>query len=138
LHVSGKARSKTKDPIQQEGGGGRGTSWVAQTENGSPLRLLTLIDEYTRQYLAIPVAWSIRAVDVIELVEQAMERHGVPGHIRSDNGPEWIAYAIEDWMKRRQIGSLYINPGSLNLKPEQAFARRARSYSYPEAMGSPF
>jgi transposase InsO family protein len=83
-----------------------------QTENGSPLRLLTLIDEYTRQCLAIHVAWSIRAVDVIGVVEEAMKRYGVPEHIRSDNGPELIAYAIEDWMKRRRIGSLYINPGS--------------------------
>jgi transposase InsO family protein len=83
-----------------------------QTENGSSLRLLTLIDEYSRQCLAIHVAWSIRAVDVITVVESAMERYGVPEHIRSDNGPEFIAYAIADWMKARQIGSLYIKPGS--------------------------
>jgi len=83
-----------------------------QTESGSSLRLLTLIDEYTRQCLAIHMAWSIRAVDVITVVEAAMERYGVPEHIRSDNGPEFIAYAIQDWMKQREIKSLYIKPGS--------------------------
>lgn len=83
-----------------------------QTEAGSKLRILTLLDEYTRQCLAIHVAWSIRAVNVITVVEAAMEHYGVPRHIRSDNGPEFIAYAIEDWMKANAIGSLYIKPGS--------------------------
>lgn len=83
-----------------------------QTENGSGLRMLTLLDEYTRQCLAIHVGWSIRAVDVLAVVEAAMERHGVPGHIRSDNGPEFIAYKIQDWMKEKEIKSLNIKPGS--------------------------
>lgn len=83
-----------------------------QTEDGSPLRLLTLIDEYTRQCLAIHVAWSIRAVDVIAVVEAAMERYGKPEHIRSDNGPEFIAYAIGDWVKEQEIKTIYIKPGS--------------------------
>ena len=83
-----------------------------QTENGSKLRMLTLIDEYTRVCLAIHVEWSIRAVDVITVVEAAIERYGVPEHIRSDNGPEFIAYAIQDWVKSREIKTLYIKPGS--------------------------
>lgn len=83
-----------------------------QTENGSKLRILTLIDEYTRQCLAIHVAWSIRAVDVIAVVEAAMEIYGVPEHIRSDNGPEFIAYAIQDWLENRKIKTIYIKPGS--------------------------
>lgn len=83
-----------------------------QSERGSKLRMLTLIDEYTRQCLAIHVAWSIRAVDVITVVEAAMVRYGKPEHIRSDNGPEFIAYAIQDWMKESQIETLYIQPGS--------------------------
>lgn len=83
-----------------------------QTENGTRFRILTLLDEYTRQCLAIHAAWSIRAVDAITVVEAAMERYGVPEHIRSDNGPEFIAYAIQDWLKERQIKSLYIKPGS--------------------------
>jgi putative transposase len=83
-----------------------------QTENGSRFRILTLIDEYTRRCLATHVAWSIRAVDVITVVEAAMERYGVPEHVRSDNGPEFIAYAIRDWLQERQVKAIYIKPGS--------------------------
>ena len=83
-----------------------------QTERGGKLRLLTLIDEYTRQCLAIHVAWSIRAVDVITVVEVAMARYGKPAHIRSDNGPEFIAYAIGDWLEKNKIETIYIRPGS--------------------------
>ena len=83
-----------------------------QTERGSKLRMLTLLDEYTRQCLAVHVAWSIRAVDVITVVEAAMARHGKPQHIRSDNGPEFIAYAIGDWLQENKIETIYIRPGS--------------------------
>ena len=83
-----------------------------QLENGSSVRMLTLIDEHTRQCLAIHAAWSIRAVDVITVVEAAMERYGMPEHIRSDNGPEFIAYAIKDWLEEKKIKTLYIKPGS--------------------------
>jgi transposase InsO family protein len=83
-----------------------------QTERGSKLRMLTLIDEYTRQCLAVHVAWSIRAADVITVVEAAMARHGKPQHIRSDNGPEFIAYAIGDWLQENKIETIYIRPGS--------------------------
>jgi transposase InsO family protein len=62
--------------------------------------------------LATHAAWSIRAVDVITVVEAAMARHGRPGHIRSDNGPEFIAYAIRDWLRAKQVGTIYITPGS--------------------------
>lgn len=83
-----------------------------QTENGSRFRILTLLDEHTRQCLALHVAWSIRAVDAITVLEAAIARYGAPEHLRSDNGPEFIAYAIQDWLKERQIKTLYIRPGS--------------------------
>ncbi|HYE31631.1 MAG TPA: IS3 family transposase [Methylomirabilota bacterium] len=83
-----------------------------QTERGTRFRVLTLIDEFTRECLAVHVAWSIRAVDVITVVEAAMERFGVPGHLRSDNGPEFIAYAIQDWLKSKGVKTIYITPGS--------------------------
>lgn len=83
-----------------------------QTESGSSLRLLTLIDEYTRQCLAIYVAWSIRAIDVIKVVEEAMKRYGVPEHIRSDNGTEFIAYKVQDWLQEKDVKTIYIKPGS--------------------------
>ena len=83
-----------------------------QTEHGTRFRILTLIDEYTKELLALHAGWSIRARDVIDVVEGAIAKSGCPEHIRSDNGPEFIAYAIEDWMKRCGIQSLYIKPGS--------------------------
>ena len=83
-----------------------------QTENGTRFRLLTLIDEHTRECLAVPVDWSIRAVDVITVVEAAMTRYGVPTHLRSDNGPEFIAYAIQDWLAQKAVKTIYITPGA--------------------------
>jgi transposase InsO family protein len=64
--------------------------------------MLTLIDEFTRECLAMHIAWSIRAVDVITVIEGAIERYGTPEHIRSDNGPEFIAYAIQDWLQENR------------------------------------
>ncbi len=83
-----------------------------QTENGTRFRMLTLIDEHTRECLTVQVEWSIRAVDVIAIVEAAMTRHGLPAHLRSDNGPEFIAYAIQDWLKEKNVKTIYITPGS--------------------------
>ena len=81
-------------------------------ERGTRLRVLTLLDEHTRECLAVHVAWSIRVADVIRVVAAAMERHGVPGHLRSDNGPEFIAYAVQEWLKSKGVKTLYITPGS--------------------------
>jgi transposase InsO family protein len=69
-----------------------------QTEAGSALRILTLIDEYTKQCLAIEVGRSIRPVDAIRVLDGAIEPYSQPEHIRSDNGPEFIAEAIRQWM----------------------------------------
>ena len=80
-----------------------------QTERGQRFRMLTLLDEHTRECLAIHVAWSIRAMDVIQVVVKAMNRHGAPEHVRSDNGSEFIAYALRDWLAGKTI---YIRPGS--------------------------
>ncbi len=70
------------------------------------------MDEYTRKCLAIHPGWSIGAVDAITVIEAAIERYGAPEHLRSDNGPEFIAYAIQDWMKQREVKTFYIRPGS--------------------------
>jgi transposase InsO family protein len=83
-----------------------------QTEKGTRFRVLTLIDEHTRQCLATHVDWSIRAVDVIRVVAAAMTRYDRPRHLRSDNGPEFIAYAIQDWLKEKNVKTIYITPGS--------------------------
>jgi hypothetical protein len=70
-------------------------------------------DEHTRQCLAIHPGWSIRAIDVITVVEAGIARYGVPEQLRSDNGPEFIAYGIQCWLKAQRIKTLYIKPGSL-------------------------
>ena len=83
-----------------------------QTENGTRFRVLTLIDEHTRECRAAHVDWSIRAVDVITVVAAAMARYGRPSHLRSDNGPEFIAYALQDWLRDKHVKTIYITPGS--------------------------
>lgn len=95
----------------------RGDVWswdfvTDQTENGGQFRILTLIDEYTRECHTTKCGRSIRAADVISAIAQAIAHHGAPGHIRSDNGPEFIAYAVQDWLKEKEIEILYIKPGS--------------------------
>jgi len=82
------------------------------TEQGRSLRILTLIDEYTKECLAIHIGYSIRAVDAITVLEAAIERYCTPKHLRSDSGPEFIAQAIQDWLKSQSIRSAYIQPGA--------------------------
>ena len=106
----GTARGQA--PAREPAAAGRELGFVEdQTENGTRFRILTLLDEHTRQCLAMHAAWSIRAVDAITVIEAAIARYGAPEHLRSDNGPEFIAYAIQDWLKERQIKTLYIRPG---------------------------
>jgi len=83
-----------------------------QTEDGRKLKFLTVLDEYTRESLAIEVDRSIRAKDVISVLEYLFMVRGVPQYIRSDNGPEFIADAIKNWLRASQVGTLYIEPGS--------------------------
>ena len=71
-----------------------------------------MIDQDSRRCLAIHVGWSIRAVNVIAVVEAAMKDHGKAERIRRDNGPEFIAHAIGDWLEAGHIGTIYITPGS--------------------------
>ena len=70
----------------------------ARTHDGRKLRLLTLIDEYTRRCLAIQVARRQNAFSVIEALAEAMLAHGLPAHIRSDNGPEMTARVVREWL----------------------------------------
>lgn len=74
--------------------------------------MLTLLDEHTRQCLTTYVAWPIRVTDVAREVARAIARHGAPEYIRSDNGPEFVAYAMQDWLEQKHIQTLYIKPGS--------------------------
>jgi len=85
---------------------------LVRTRDGRAVRLLTVIDEYTRECLAIRADRHIRSSDVIETLAEAMVTRGVPDHIRSDNGPEFRATAIREWPGKVGAKTLYIEPGS--------------------------
>jgi len=83
-----------------------------RTERGGKLRILAIIDEYTRECLAIRVAPSIPASAVVRVLEWLFLTRGVPKHIRSDNGPEFVARAVCQWLEESGCQTLFINPGS--------------------------
>lgn len=74
--------------------------------------MLTVIDEYTRECLAIDVARRLKSDDVLERLAWLMATRGVPGHIHSDNGAEFTSKAVRDWLGRVGVKTLYIEPGS--------------------------
>jgi len=79
--------------------------------NGQTLKCLTVIDEFTRECLAIDVAGSIRSARVIEVLTKLVSLHGAPRYMRSDNGPEFVARAIVRWLHQADIETAYIDPG---------------------------
>src|SRR3954462_2959043 len=79
--------------------------------DGRTLKCLTVIDEFTRECLAIDVAGGIRSGRVIEVLAQLVSVHGAPRHLRSDNGPEFVARAILRWLQAAHIETAYIHPG---------------------------
>ena len=84
----------------------------ARTHDGRTLRLLTLIDEYTRECLAIRGARRRGSAEVLETLADVMLGHGIPEYLRSDNGPEFIAKELRQWLAQLGTGTLYIEPGS--------------------------
>jgi putative transposase len=84
----------------------------ARTERGGKLRMLCVLDEYTRECLTIQVERSMSSRQVINVLDWLFFLRGSPSHVRSDNGPEFIAYAIQTWLRDRQCQTLYITPGS--------------------------
>ena len=83
-----------------------------RTGDGRAVRLLTVIDEYPRECLAIRAGRSIRSSEAIETLADLMTGKGVPEHIRSDNGPEFTARAVREWLANVGAGARYIEPGS--------------------------
>jgi putative transposase len=113
----------------------------ARTHDGRKFRM-TVIDEFTRECLAILVARRLRADDVLACVADLFIVHGVPDHIRSDNGPEFAAEAARSWLGRLGVGTLFIEPGSpwengycasFNGKLSDELLERAIFYSLREA-----
>jgi len=80
--------------------------------NGQKLKILVVVDEYTRECLALEVAASIRAHHLIDTLGRLMTLHGRPKFIRSDNGPEFTAHALIKWLTDNDIGPAFIKPGS--------------------------
>ena len=83
-----------------------------RTREGRPLKFLTVVDEFTRQCLAIEVARKQSSRDVLRMLAALMLRHGIPKHIRSDNGPEFVAKAVREWLSRLGVETVFIEPGS--------------------------
>lgn len=79
--------------------------------NGQQLKCLTVIDEYTREALAIDVAGSIRSTRVIEVLAKLLSVHGAPKYLRSDNGSEFLSRAILRWLTHQSIETALIDPG---------------------------
>ena len=79
--------------------------------NGQQLKCLTVIDEWTRECLAIEVSGSIRSRDVIDVLARLISVHGTPRHLRSDNGPEFVSRAILKWLHTSSIDTAAIDPG---------------------------
>lgn len=85
---------------------------MERTHDGRVLKILVLIDEHTRQCLALHVARQIRSNDVIDVLAEAMVEHGVPAYLRSDNGPEMVAKNLRRWLAAVDAQTLYIEPRS--------------------------
>jgi putative transposase len=82
------------------------------TQDGNPFRILNVMDEYTRECLAVKVARSLTHKDVLEVLTQLFCERGVPVHLRSDNGSEFTAKKVRTWLSRLEVKPLFIEPGS--------------------------
>lgn len=83
-----------------------------RTEDGRPLKILSIVDECTRECVALEVGRRCNSAKLIEVLIDLFLIRGVPQYLRSDNGPEFIAKVIKGWLARSQVGPLYVEPGS--------------------------
>jgi putative transposase len=83
-----------------------------RTHDGRKYRMLNVIDEFTHECLVIRVSRKLKAVDVIDVLSDLFILRGVPGHVRSDNGPEFVAKAVQEWIMAVGARTAYIAPGS--------------------------
>lgn len=98
-----------------------------RTEDGRRLKLLPIVDEFTRECLTIEVERNMTAQDVMATLRYLFELRGAPAYLRSDNGPEFIAQAVRAWLAETQVGTLYIEPGSPWENPySESFNSRLR------------
>jgi len=83
-----------------------------RTADGRPLKWLSVVDEYTRECLVLEVRRGLTAAAVVGVLAELVRRRGAPRHVRSDNGPEFIAKAIRAWLAGEAVGPLYVAPGA--------------------------
>ena len=83
-----------------------------RTHNGRKFRMLNVIDEFTRECIAIRIDRKLKATDVIDVLSDLFILRGVPGHVRSDNGPEFVARAVREWIAAVGAKTAFIEPGS--------------------------
>ncbi len=83
-----------------------------RTEKNRKLRMLVVIDEFTRESLAIEVAWSFKSQHVIEVLQYLFAVRGAPDNLRSDNGPEFVARAVTRWLDQAHVKTLFVAKGS--------------------------
>ena len=83
-----------------------------RTKDGRAFRMLTVIDEYSRECLAIVTKRKLKSGDVLEALEELFIKHGMPDHIRSDNGAEFTAKAVRSWLEKMGVTNLFIEPAS--------------------------
>jgi len=83
-----------------------------RTSDGRPIRMLTIIDEYTRECLSIHIQRQIKAPEVLYKLSELFIKKGIPDHIRSDNGSEFTAKSVRSWLERLGVKTLFIEPGS--------------------------
>jgi Integrase core domain len=106
---------------------------TAMTHDGRTVRMLTLIDEYTRECLAIRVARRLGSYEVIEALADVMLWRGIPENVRSDNGPEFVAKELRKWLGNLSTGTLYIEPGSPRENTGAVSAGPDEQIFYPTA-----
>lgn len=85
---------------------------TGRTHDGRAFKMLVIVDEYTRECLSIDAARNLTGDDVLERLTWLMVTRGVPDHIRSDNGPEFTARAVREWLGKVGVRTLFIEPGS--------------------------
>ena len=98
-----------------------------ETSDGRRLKLANIVDEYTREALAMRVGRTCTADELVATIEILVARRGAPRHLRMDNGPELVAWALRDWCRLVGTGTIYIEPGSPWENPYvESFNGRAR------------
>ncbi|MBC8404839.1 MAG: IS3 family transposase [Planctomycetes bacterium] len=114
---SRKRRKWRKDHPWPDRGKHRNHVWTVdflfdRTLDGKPIKVLSVLDEFTRECLALPCARSLGAEDVVRVLDLVRAKRGAPVYVRADNGPEFISNALQKWEKRSGAKMRFIKPGS--------------------------